>query len=196
MPSLPNMAIGGSIVPEFNRAAYWERRYQSGGTSGPGSQGQEARYKAQLVTDAVRDYGIQSILDLGSGDGVVAAMLPAALDYVGFDPAPTAVSRAQLAAPDRRFTASIPPQPFDATLSMDVLFHLVADDDYKKYLDLVFCRPLRFAMVYGTCEDRRGAPHVRHRDWLRDVPPTFQLLASQASDTFKDWWLFGRVRHD
>lgn len=181
------------MPPSFDRAAYWEHRYAAGGRSGAGSAGAEAAYKARLVNTACAHYGIRSLLDLGCGDGAVANLLSPGVRYYGYDPAPSAVALCHARRSGLTFATALPEEPYEATLSLDVIFHLTDDADYRAYLALLFGRGERYALMYGTSELRRGmAPHVRHRRWLDDLPPTFELLAHQPSRGLKDFWICAR----
>lgn len=156
--------------------SYWERRYRKGGNSGAGSRGAEAEEKARLVSKAVAEHGVTSLLDVGCGDGYVASLLRLGeCLYVGVDPSPSALKLAREANPSKTFAVLEGDRlPMDAHLSMDVIFHLVDEQDYRRHLDLVFSAR-RFAMVYATNFDYAGAPHVRHRRWLPDVPAGWVL---------------------
>jgi hypothetical protein len=49
--------------------SYWEDRYVSGGTSGPGSYDAQAEYKADFLNRFVRENAIGSVIEFGCGDG-------------------------------------------------------------------------------------------------------------------------------
>ena len=55
-------------------AAYWERRYAAGGTSGAGSSGPRAAWKAEVVNGWVRELGATSVVDLFSTLADVAGL--------------------------------------------------------------------------------------------------------------------------
>ena len=52
-----------------NSVEWWERRYSSGGTSGEGSYGRLAEFKAEIVNKFVKENGIDSVVEFGCGDG-------------------------------------------------------------------------------------------------------------------------------
>lgn len=54
-------------------AAYWEKRYERGGTSGPGSCGRLAQFKAEVVNRFVAEHDVQSVVEFGCGDGGVVS---------------------------------------------------------------------------------------------------------------------------
>ena len=48
---------------------YWIRRYEAGKTSGVGSYGKFARYKAKVLNEFVSKHSIESVIEYGCGDG-------------------------------------------------------------------------------------------------------------------------------
>lgn len=174
--------------PPLPTAEYWEWRYASGRDSGAGSYGAEGDYKVGLVNDALREHAIDWLLDLGCGDGHAASHVRVP-HYFGYDPSPTAIARCRYLMPDRLFATTPPTGIFDATLSLDVLYHLVDDAAYLAYMDLLFGRAHRLVIVYGTNEEGGGPAHVRHRLWLPDVPPRWRVVREYAG-IFKHAWIF------
>src|SRR6185437_10867800 len=69
---------------------YWERRYRKNGSSGVGSYGESARYKADFLNRFVTENTIQKVIELGCGDGnqLQQFQFPR---YIGFDVSPTAI---------------------------------------------------------------------------------------------------------
>ena len=170
--------------------AYWEARYASGRDSGSGSRGAEAAYKAGLVNAIVEQMHLSSLLDLGCGDGQQAALLRVP-GYVGYDPSPTAIAQCRSRLPDLRFTTEMPAEVFDATLSMDVIYHLTDDEAYQAYLAALFGHARRAVLVYGLNETAAGPEllHMRMRRWRPDVPPDWWLSRYERG-SFYGFWLF------
>jgi hypothetical protein len=54
----------------FSSNSYWEARYGAGGSSGAGSYGRLAAFKAAFVNAFVADNHIRSVLDLGCGTAI------------------------------------------------------------------------------------------------------------------------------
>ena len=117
----------------FSSRDYWEKRYRAGGTSGAGSCGHLAAFKADVINGFVADNAIGDVLDLGCGDGNLLSLLQVP-DYVGVDVAPTALACCVARFPQHRF---LPFAALDASmraelvLSIDVIFHLVEDGDVR-----------------------------------------------------------------
>ena len=189
-------------------AAYWERRYRRGGTSGAGSYGAQAAYKAEFLNALVRCEGVESVVELGCGDGnqLSLASYPR---YLGLDVSELAVRRCSARfAGDRTksFLAYRPdglsdPAGFiraDLALSLDVIYHLVEDDVFDRYMRLLFGAGDRLVAAYAT--DRSGprqAPHVRHRrftDWVAVNEPAWSLseIRPRPADGYQDFFVFRR----
>jgi SAM-dependent methyltransferase len=163
---------------------YWERRYRRGRTSGSGSEGANARFKADFLNAFVREHRITTVLELGCGDGrqLILAEYP---DYVGVDVSPTAIRFCKERIgriPGRRFHHSSErnawalPQHFDLTLSLDVIYHLIEDDMFDAHMRDLFSCSRRFVVIYSwnfaeTDEAyvNGGYVHIRRRrftDWV------------------------------
>ena len=149
-------------------ADYWESRYSAGGDSGAGSTGRLASFKAETLNGLLKDYEIYTLLELGCGDGEQLRLIDVD-DYIGVDVAAGAVAMCQAkyqGEPGRRFfVAGDKPLPaVDATLSMDVLLHLVEDDVFDSYLRDLFSAARRAVIIYGADVEISGTmPHVRYR---------------------------------
>lgn len=189
----------------FNAEAYWNRRYTAGGTSGAGSEGYAATQKAETVGGLVADYGIASIIDWGSGDGTVAAEIleriyPSVI-YTGVDISTYAVEHCKhkfFGVRNARFyqldVADNLELEAELALSLDVVFHLIHNRDYKAYLHRLFNSASRFVAIHSS--DHNGgqtAPHVRWRRWTPDVAewfPDWRLTWSQVDPEAIGWYLY------
>lgn len=173
---------------------YWERRYARGGTSGAGSSGPAAAWKAEVVNRWVRDHDVRSVVDLGCGDGQQLSLADYPR-YLGLDRSATAVRRCtELFAddPTKSFLAYDPsalsdPAGWlrgDLALSMEVLFHLVEDDVFDAYLRLLFDSAERYVAICSTDEELpQSSPHERHRPftpWVAEHRPQWRLLEREA----------------
>lgn len=161
-------------------AAYWERRYAAGGTSGLGSTGPQAAWKAQVVNGWVRELGVTSVVDLGCGDGQQLALAEYPR-YLGIDPSGTAVRLCmeRFADDATKSFLHLPPEEFtdpagwlraDLALSMEVLFHLVEQEVYDDYLRQLFASAERWVVICSN--DTPGgdlAAHERHRSFTEWV---------------------------
>ena len=73
-------------------AAYWESRYAKGGSSGVGSYGRFAEFKAEVLNRFVATHSVQSVIEFGCGDGNQLALASYPW-YLGYDVSATAVAR-------------------------------------------------------------------------------------------------------
>lgn len=189
-------------------SSYWERRYARGGDSGAGSSGVLAAYKAEVLNDFVRMNGIQSVVELGCGDGqqLLLAEYPA---YTGLDIAASAVERCRdLFANDgtKKFIPYDPvhfePADFQADLaiSLEVIFHLTEENLYRLYMRHLFALSRRWVVIFSSDEvDTTGGifPHFRPRAFSRDVPEGWVLRERISNPHRKrsvsDFFVFERV---
>ena len=196
-------------------AAYWERRYSAGGTSGAGSYGRLGRFKADTINRFVATHGVRTVIEFGCGDGNQLA-LASYPQYVGFD-----VSAAAVAQCRERFAAD-PAKSFaladdyagekaDLALSIDVIYHLVEDDVFDAYMRRIFDAAIRYVIVYSsdTGVNRRDeALHVRHRNftaWVGTHRPDWALIArtpnpygyrgDPRTGSFCDFFVYERVHN-
>ena len=195
----------------FSSREYWEQRYRAGGTSGTGSYGHMAAFKADFINSFVVENGIAGVLDLGCGDGNLLSLLQVPA-YVGVDVAPTALACCVTRFPQHRF---LPFAALDASvgaelvLSIDVIFHLVEDGEFARYMHALFAHATRFVLIHSSNADRNwSSPHVRHRrftDHVADCRPEWRLLAHLPSrfpfdagrpdeTSFSDFFVYGH--HD
>lgn len=190
-------------------ADYWERRYRLGMTSGPGSAGELARFKADFLNRFVREQGVQSVIEFGCGDGAQLALAEYP-SYVGIDVSAAAIELCRTRfAGDATKTfkcrhgrqAGEPDEAADLALSLDVIYHLLEDDVYHVYLDQLFRAARRWVIVYSSNRDEAvPARHVRHRRFLEDVQrrhPGFELVRKvdnpKPAESFADFYVFRRV---
>ncbi|MBX3436153.1 MAG: class I SAM-dependent methyltransferase [Planctomycetaceae bacterium] len=191
---------------------YWVRRYRKGRNSGGGSYGRLAAFKAQVLNDFVRERGIQTVIEFGCGDGnqLALATYP---QYLGFD-----ISRDALALCRTRF-ADDPSRTFrhveddrgeqaQLALSLDVLYHLVEDDIFERYVRRLFSGATEHVVIYSSNTAENGpqqGEHVRHRrftDWIdrslpewrlvRHLPNAFPFEGDDREGSFADFFFYER----
>lgn len=174
----------GLPPPGFDSAAYWRRRYRRGRTSGAGSYGRLAEYKAEVINALVRERAIASVVEFGCGDGNQASLFEIP-DYLGVDVVPQVVQAGRRRFADRpgwRFATvaeyDADPAPRDMAMSLDVIYHLVEDGAYDSYMRRLVGGAARHVLIYSSDHDApTGAKHVRHRaysDWMRRHAPQFR----------------------
>lgn len=167
----------------FSSAGYWDQRYRRGGHSGSGSYGRLAAFKAGFINAFMADNAVADVIDLGCGDGNLLSML-AVEAYTGVDVSAAVLERLAARFPRHGFIAfdALPAQPpADLALSIDVIFHLVEDEVFARYMDALFSHARRFVLVYASNVDLPWpSPHVRHRrfsDHVARICPDWRLVA-------------------
>jgi hypothetical protein len=211
--------IAAAVARPFKRAQfqgsgdYWEDRYVSGGNSGPGSYNRLAKFKAHFLNDFVRRNDVSSVIEFGSGDGAQLELAEYP-EYIGVDVSKAAVeaTRSRFASDaSKRFYESLelpPGTQSDLSLSLDVIFHLVEDPVFERYMRDLFDAATRFVIIYSSnVRERSTAPHVRHRrftDWVERERPAFVLKERVANPypfdendpdntSFADFYVFERT---
>ncbi|ALM52824.1 glycosyltransferase family protein [Halomonas huangheensis] len=206
----------------FDVAGYWESRYASGRNSGAGSYGRLARFKAHFLNHFVKKNKIQSVLEIGCGDGAQLSLAEYP-QYTGLDISPTIIEHcSQTFAHDssKRFHV-YKPESFDPAsvqselaLSLDVIYHLSNDEVYEYYLKHLFAASTKFVIIYSNASSEQGnragineaSGYVRFRDVLSDVeewypgwnlvkavPNSYPFSAINPNNTsFADFFVFER----
>ena len=224
MPSVENNMNKyiNKLVRKFKRrfldsnSKYWDSRYESGGDSGMGSFGKLAEYKANFLNRFVEKNVINSIVEIGCGDGNQLKLyrFPA---YLGLDISPTAISKCKAAFSGDKFKKFVEFQSKlgfcakhrikgDLALSIDVIFHLIIDEHYYTYLDELFSCSNQWVIIYSSnSDDAPPASHVRHRIFVDDIYkrfPGWQLHVTEQNPypfkgnsetgSFADFFVFKR----
>jgi hypothetical protein len=190
---------------------YWEQNYARGGTSGCGSYGLLAQAKAEFLNAFVCEHGIRSVTEFGCGDGNQLALAEYPC-YIGLD-----VSRSAVGLCKGRFVNDLTKSFFlydsdcfvdrrgmfaaDLALSLDVVYHLVEDEVFGKYMTDLFTAARLYVIVYSTNVDMGyTAPHVRHRkftSWIESNCPQWrlaQLTPGPNPDAGRaDFFVFERI---
>jgi len=211
MQQLGHLIRQAILLPGFRSSgSYWEQRYRIGGTSGNGSSGHLAAFKAEVLNEFVQSEKIGSVIEFGCGDGQQLALAEYP-SYLGLDVSKTSVRLCLerfRGDPSKAFVCYKPAGTpdlgrfltADLTLSLDVIYHLVEDAIYLRYLDDLFPAARRFVIVYSSNQEAaRTVPHVRHRRFTQDVAermPEFALIREienrYPDDTESRFFVFAR----
>jgi hypothetical protein len=180
---------------------YWEMRYAVGGTSGVGSYGKFAEFKAEIINSFVSNNGIDSVIELGCGDGNQLRLFNIP-HYVGLDISRTAIelclnrfekdeTKSFFAYDPDHFGVSSPKPKAELALSLDVIYHLVEDNIFELYMRHLFSSSDKFVIIYSTDTDTNSilqASHVKNRrfsKWVEDNFPDWRL-AERITNRFPD----------
>ncbi len=191
-------------------STYWDRRYRAGGTSGAGSYNRLAEFKATVLNEFVAQHRIGSVVEHGCGDGaqLKLARYPR---YTGVDVSPTAIERCKAMFADdpskQFFRANRLPSELtaDLALSLDVVYHLVEDSIFERYMHGLFASARQNVIIYSSNRDETTpSRHVRHRlftRWIEENASYWQLQscipnafpfdsADPVHTSFADFYIF------
>ncbi|NRB56821.1 MAG: hypothetical protein HRU39_12720 [Salinicola sp.] len=197
----------------FNVKNYWNERYKLGGNSGAGSYGRLAIFKAEVINSLLRQHDIKNLIEFGCGDGNQISLFDTNLQYYGIDISEKSVSICRkkfTTDTNKKFSTvdefSRHPEIADATMSLDVIYHLVDDDLYHQYMKNLFMHARKLCIVYSAnIEERTHDSHVRKRnftdwvktyanDWLlvETIPNKYPMIpGSNPNETsFADFYIF------
>jgi hypothetical protein len=179
--------VKGRSADDFSSGKYWESRYQKGQTSGHGSYGRLAEFKAKTINKFIEEVSAERVIEFGCGDGHQLSMLRAK-KYIGVDISATIIDRCKEIfkgdASKSFFTNDQylkKPVKGDISLSIDVIFHLVEDDIFESYMHILMSSSTRYFIIYSSNTSRMHDPaiHVRHRkftDWIKRNATDVRLM--------------------
>jgi len=178
----------------FTSSSYWEERYRKGGNSGAGSYNELAAYKADFINNFIRANGLTRLFDFGSGDGNQAVYLQIE-NYLGVDVSKTAVAmcRDKFKADAKKKFVIYNPESFKGELaafkpqlsiSMDVLYHLVEDEVFARYMADLFGTAGEHVIIYASNFDcKEKSLHHRDRNFTPYVERTFPKWTLVKTET-------------
>lgn len=182
-----NNLIGNARFP--GTAIYWENHYQTGGNSGSGSYNRLANFKAQIINDFIKEKGIATAMEFGCGDGSNLRLINYP-KYIGLDIAPSAIKMCiqkfkndttksfyvynSLAFSDNHqlFNAEI-------TLSLDVIYHLIEDELFDKYMNDLFNASQKYVIIYSRDYSENQVYHQKSRNfskWVNEYQKSFKMI--------------------
>ncbi len=197
---IKNKVLNATITPiyhflvrdkNFRSSEYWEKRYQKGGNSGAGSYGRLSEFKAKVINGFAAEHNVRSVIEFGCGDGNQLGLFKIP-HYTGLDVSSKSVQTCigLYGHDDSKSFFKYEPACFrdtlrilhaDATMSLDVVYHLIEDEVYEKYMTDLFGCADRYVIIYASNTDeqtRYQAQHVKHRkftDWVEANQPSWSL---------------------
>lgn len=173
------------VIPFETSQQYWEARYASEGDSGDGSYGRLASFKADVLNEFLASNGIQSVAEFGCGDGAQLELMVCP-NYTGIDVSKTILERCVVKFSEdasKRFLhvsdSELNSLSVDLVLSLDVVYHLVEDTVFNKYMHSLFDTAKTWVVIYSSNFDGDIVlPHVRHRkfsSWIEKEQPDWTL---------------------
>lgn len=194
--------------------SYWEDRYRQNRSSGPGSYGRLADFKAAVLNGFVLENNIKSVIEFGCGDGnqLTLANYP---NYVGFDVSTKAIeiNKEKFKNDSTKtfyYLSDKLKQEFkgELVLSLDVLFHLIEDNVFDTYMRRLFLTSSRYVIIYSSNYDEFVAPHVKCRkftNWIENyIPQEWKLIekilnkypydkSDEINTSFSDFYIYEKI---
>lgn len=200
----------------FTSGDYWEERYNKGGNSGAGSYGRLAQFKADIINNFISKNQIKSSIEFGCGDGNQLGLLN--LDrYTGFDVSKQSIAlcsekykndncKAFFLYDSISFLDTFHVFQADLTMSLDVIYHIIEDEIYEKYLQDVFNCSTQYVLIYSSDkseQNKHQAQHVKHREftkWIEEnisgwsfenkIQNKFPLEFDSQEESFADFYVY------
>ena len=140
---------GAAVLSTEEALGYWDSRHaaetdlKSGGDVGLSEAANEAFYQARLgrLIDILLAKNLPSrplrVLDAGCGKGWFSrALARCGCDVLGVDPSPAAIAECRRLGGGPSYAVTtlsglVSPKTFDAVVCVDVLFHIVDDDEWR-----------------------------------------------------------------
>jgi len=194
----------------FNSKNYWDERYVSGGNSGEGSYGRLAMFKAEVINNFIDKNKINTVLELGCGDGNQLLLFKTP-KYIGLDVSKKSIElcKKQFESDKSKSFFLYEPEYFidglnifkaDLTMSLDVIYHLVENETFEKYMHDLFTCSNKYAMIYASNTDKQNSyqsQHVFHRkfsDWIETNFQNWKLLEKIKNkyphESFADFYIY------
>lgn len=195
-----------------NSADYWEDRYRIGGNSGPGSYGRLSEFKAKIINNFLINNNVENAIEFGCGDGNQLSLINYK-KYIGVDVSKKIIENCKERFGKDKSKLFFHTSDFDVftkselTLSMDVIFHLIEDDIFEKYMKVLFQCSDKFVIIYSSNysdNSARADLHVRHRkfsDWIAVNQTEFKLREIVKNDfpddgssetSFSDFFIYSK----
>jgi len=165
---------------------YWIERYKKGGNSGEGSYNKFAVFKAEVINAFVEKNVVNYVIEFGCGDGNQLKYMKYPM-YTGVDISPEAVTLCRKAFSGDSAKRFMLLEDYDGataelSLSLDVIYHLVEDEVFSAYMELLFSASSKYVIIYSSNQDSQDdnqIPYVRHRlftEWIEENKPDWKLI--------------------
>ena len=190
----------------FDSREYWENRYKQNGNSGVGSYNNFATFKSEIINSFIKEHDTKTIIDYGVGDGNQLSLLHLdGVQYVGIDVSPTVINKCKTMFKDdknKRFVLDIECGGMKAELglSCDVIYHLIEDNVYERYMNMLFNMSTKFVIIYAKNEDINHAMHVKFRKFTNYITShhdhwkLIRFIPNKNRESPSDFYIFENMR--
>ena len=205
------------LIHGFDSGGYWENRYALGGNSGAGSYGRLAEFKAAVINNFIEQHNVEEVVEWGFGDCNQLNLIRCP-KYTGVDVSKTAVAHAREAYKGdsskvfyhtSEFNAQF---DFDLSLSLDVIYHLIEDVIFHKYMENLFNSSSKWVIIYASNKHAQYVygSHVKHRkfsEWIATNQSNWNLLEhipnkfpwdnnDEVNTSFADFYIYEKLAID
>lgn len=205
--------IFGIIIKNkaFNSKVYWDDRYTQGRNSGAGSYGRLSLFKAEVINNFIAKNNIDSVIEFGCGDGNQLSLFKTKY-YTGFDVSEYIIKELKIRYQDDQnksflLLSEYDNQQADLIISLDVIYHLIEDNVYDNYMNMLFEASKEYVIIYASNYEHRLSQHVRHRkftDWIDKHKKSWRLnqmipnkypykIWNSRNTSFSDFYIFEKI---
>ena len=138
-------------------------------------------YKAKIINGFINKNQIQSIIDLGCGDGNQLNYYDIKQrKYCGYDVSDDLIDKLKLIYRGRDNYSFLKYNEKDQlndsmlTMSIDVIYHLIDDESYFEYMNLLFTKSNKYVIIYSSNFDHDQKNHIKHRKFSEYVEENFK----------------------
>lgn len=170
----------------FNSGKYWNDRYKQGNNSGAGSYNKLAKFKADVINNFIEKNQIKSMIDYGVGDGNQLKLIKTEnMIYTGVDVSEFIVSKCKKDFEGDKTKNFLHIDNIDCELkadlilSCDVIYHLIEEGVYQKYMNNLLSMSKQYVVIYAKNEDINHQAHVKFRkfsNYIETNSPEWQLI--------------------
>ena len=196
----------------FSSKKYWDLRYKYNWNSGQGSYGESSKAKSKVFNQLLKDYSIESVIEFGCGDGHQLALYQIK-NYLGLDVSKVTIdniinlyqndaSKSFMWYDPESFKVSSHFINAQAAISVDVIFHLVEDPIFEKYMHDLFASANKNVFIYATnfFDEKMAVAHLRNRkftDWVSQNIEGWALseereTLSESGEKFLNWYVYSK----
>jgi len=183
-----------------NSSEYWKNRYRKGGNSGSGSFGKLAEYKASFLNDFAMINNIKQVIEFGCGNGQQSKLYQFNR-YIGLDVSESAITQsikefensnehAFFVYNSMAFSDRVEVFKSDLAISIDVIYHLIEDEIYNKYIEDLFNSSYQWVVIYSSNTlEPTSLPHVKHRLFQEDIKlkfPDWEFIRQEANPVYQN----------
>ena len=173
-------------------ARFWEQQYVKGLTSGEGSRGCAAAFKARVINDFLTAHQIRNVIEFGCGDGHQLGLINYPR-YTGYDVSLKAVQMCtELYKNDSakcfQHIGNYDGRRGDLTLSLDVIYHIIEYEIFDQYMCRLFDASTRYVCIYAVDVDDHPSTreacmyHRKFSTWVAANKPEFRLILEIANE--------------